>query len=495
MLIAFQHEELRLATEIDFDGQYKFPWCYAGKEYNSCVDMTAPRGIKLLAIDDSPQNLSLVRASLEGEGVEIFTEEDPEIGFETFLRIRPRIILLDLVMPKISGMELLERIVAVDPGADVILITAHYSTESAVEAIQKGACDYLTKPLDIERLRGRIGRLVQEAEDRQNTLRLDQELLHAYQFEGMVGRSPLILEVFANIRRIAPHFRTVLVTGATGTGKELAAMALHRLSPASRGPFVVCNCSALVENLLESELFGYVKGAFTGATQDKTGLFEHANGGTIFLDEIGELSLSAQAKLLRVLQNRQVQRVGSVAPRNIDVRVIAATHRNVKAMVRSGQFREDLYYRLAVVEIGLPALANRREDLPLLERYFLEKFSAEYNKPIAGLVRRAQTRLAAYPWPGNIRELENVIGNACMMVEGDLIDVDDLPERLREPLTNDAVTDDSLISLEELQKRHVLRVLEAVGGNKARAAEILGIGRATIYQLLSKMKLGAEQRA
>jgi DNA-binding NtrC family response regulator len=439
--------------------------------------------------------LSLVRASLEGEGVEIFTEEDPEIGFETFLRIRPRIILLDLVMPKISGMELLERIVAVDPGADVILITAHYSTESAVEAIQKGACDYLTKPLDIERLRGRIGRLVQEAEDRQNTLRLDQELLHAYQFEGMVGRSPLILEVFANIRRIAPHFRTVLVTGATGTGKELAAMALHRLSPASRGPFVVCNCSALVENLLESELFGYVKGAFTGATQDKTGLFEHANGGTIFLDEIGELSLSAQAKLLRVLQNRQVQRVGSVAPRNIDVRVIAATHRNVKAMVRSGQFREDLYYRLAVVEIGLPALANRREDLPLLERYFLEKFSAEYNKPIAGLVRRAQTRLAAYPWPGNIRELENVIGNACMMVEGDLIDVDDLPERLREPLTNDAVTDDSLISLEELQKRHVLRVLEAVGGNKARAAEILGIGRATIYQLLSKMKLGAEQSA
>jgi transcriptional regulator with PAS, ATPase and Fis domain len=287
----------------------------------------------------------------------------------------------------------------------------------------------------------------------------------------------------------------VLVTGATGTGKELAAMALHRLSPASRGPFVVCNCSALVENLLESELFGYVKGAFTGATQDKTGLFEHANGGTIFLDEIGELSLSAQAKLLRVLQNRQVQRVGSVAPRNIDVRVIAATHRNVKAMVRSGQFREDLYYRLAVVEIGLPALANRREDLPLLERYFLEKFSAEYNKPIAGLVRRAQTRLAAYPWPGNIRELENVIGNACMMVEGDLIDVDDLPERLREPLTNDAVTDDSLISLEELQKRHVLRVLEAVGGNKARAAEILGIGRATIYQLLSKMKLGAEQSA
>lgn len=450
--------------------------------------MTSSTTLKLLAIDDDVQNLEIIKLALKHRGLEIMTSQDPEEGFEMFLRTRPRIVLLDMVMPKVSGIEILERIVSVDPGIDVILITAHYSAESAVEAIQKGASDYLTKPLEIDRLRSRIATLMEEAETRQKTLRLDQDLIDAYQFEGMVGRSPLMLEVYAKIRRIAPHFRTVLVTGATGTGKELVAKALHRLSPAARGPFVVCNCSALVDNLVESELFGYVRGAFTGATQDKIGMFEHADGGTIFLDEIGELAPRIQAKLLRVLQNRQVQRVGSLTPRNIDVRVIAATHRNLRTMVREGQFREDLYYRLAVVEIPLPILASRREDLPLLERYFIGKFSTEYNKPIAGLVRRAQTRLASYPWPGNIRELENVIGNACMMAVGNLIDVSDLPERLRGPLNEDVGGDDTFLSLDDLQRRHILRVLEVVGGNKARAAEVLGIGRATIYQLLSRMK-------
>ncbi len=438
--------------------------------------MNAPTTLKLLAIDDDAQALEIISLALKRQGLEIITVQDPEEGFETFLRTRPRIVLLDLVMPKVSGMEILERIVGVDPGVDVILITAHYSAESAVEAIQKGASDY-------------IANLLEEAETRLKTLRLDQELIDAYQFEGMVGRSPLMLEVYAKIRRIAPHFRTVLVTGATGTGKELVAKALHRLSPASRGPFVVCNCSALVDNLVETELFGYVRGAFTGATQDKVGMFEHADRGTIFLDEIGELAPATQSKLLRVLQNRQVQRVGSLKPRNIDVRVIAATHRNLKTMVRDGRFREDLYYRLAVVEIPLPVLASRREDLPLLERYFIEKFSGDYNKPIAGLVRRAQTRLATYPWPGNVRELENVIGNACMMADGSLIDIGDLPERLRGPLSEDIRGDEAFLSLEELQRRHILRVLDAVGGNKARAAEVLGIGRATIYQLLSRMKI------
>lgn len=451
--------------------------------------MSDPKSLTLLAVDDSAENLELIRASLEQLNVEILTAGDPEVGFEIFLKARPRIVLLDLVMPKINGMELLERIIAIDPGTDVILITSHYSPESAVEAIQKGASDYWTKPFDVEKLRSRIGGFIAEAEKRQKTLRLDRELLDACQFEGMVGRSPLMLEVFARIRRVAPHFRTVLVTGATGTGKELVAHALHRLSPASRGQFAVCNCSALVENLVESELFGYVRGAFTGATQDKAGLFEHANGGTIFLDEIGELSMPAQAKLLRVLQNREVQRVGSLAPRSIDVRVIAATHRDLRAMVRDGQFREDLYYRLAMVEIGLPNLANRREDLPLLQRYFIEKFAADYKKTISGITRRTQTRMAAYPWPGNIRELENVIGNACMMADGTLIDIDDLPESLRAPVSADLSTDETFLPLEEMQKRHILRVLEAVGGHKARAAEILGIGRATIYEMLSKMKI------
>ena len=375
---------------------------------------------QLLAIDDDLQNLELITAALASERLQVLTASDPEIGFEVFLRVRPRIVLLDLVLPNVSGMELLERIVGIDPGVDVIVITAHYSTDSAVEAIQKGACDYLNKPLDVEKLRSRVASLMRDANTRQLTLRLEHELLGACQFEGMIGRSPLMLDVFAKIRRVAPHFRTLLLTGETGTGKELAALALHRLSPAAGGPFVVCNCAALVENLVESELFGFVRGAFTGAIRDKAGLFERADGGAVFLDEVGELSPAAQAKLLRVLQDHQVQRVGSTVPRPLDLRVIAATHRNLKTMVREGQFREDLYYRLAVVEITLPSLANRREDLPLLERYFVNKFAGEYKKPISGLVRRVQTRLSAYAWPGNIRELENVIGNACMMTEGKL---------------------------------------------------------------------------
>ena len=446
---------------------------------------------KLLAIGDDSANLALISTALGQDGLETLTAEDPNVGFETFLRFRPRIVVLDLPMPSIQGMELLERFIRADPGASVILISGHYSAESALEAIQKGACDYLTKPLDIERLRDRVTGLRAEAETRRKTLNLDHGLVDACRFEGIVSRSPLMLDVFAKIRRVAPHFKTALVTGATGTGKELVARALHRLSASSSQRFVVCNCSALVESLVESELFGYVKGAFTGANQDRPGLFESADGGSLFLDEICELSPGTQAKLLRVLQDHRVRRVGSSALRDVDVRVIAATNRDLRAMVGEGTFREDLYYRLAVVEIAVPRLENRREDLPLLERYFVEKFAAEYQKPIAGLTRRAQGRMATYPWPGNIRELENVIGNACMMADGRFIDINDLPERLREAQRDDSRTDEALFSLEEAQRRHIMRVLDRVGGNKLRAARILGVGRTTIYKLLSRIKIEA----
>jgi DNA-binding NtrC family response regulator len=450
--------------------------------------MTLSDPFTLLVIDEDLHNLETIQEALSDPGFRVITANTPEEGFETFVRVRPRIVLVGLKSGSRTGMELLDRMLGIDPGVDVILVSDHYSAESAVEAIHKGACDYMTRPLDVDQVRTRVVGLLADAEQRRKTSRLDHELLEAYRFEGIVGRSPLMLEVFAKVRRIAPHFRTVLVRGATGTGKELIAQALHRLSPAARGRFVICNCSALVDSLMESELFGHVRGSFTGAIQDKVGLFEHADGGTIFLDEIGELSPAAQAKLLRVLQNRQIQKVGSVTQRNVNVHVIAATHRDLKAMVRDGHFREDLYYRLSVAEILLPPLASRREDLPLLVRHFIDKFAAEYRKPIAGVSRRAQLRMAAYPWPGNVRELENVIGNACMMGDASLVDIQDLPERFRDVLSVEGATDDTLLSLEEMQKRHVLRVLEGVGGNKARAAEVLGIGRATIYQFLSRIK-------
>jgi DNA-binding NtrC family response regulator len=449
--------------------------------------------VTLLAIDDDPQSLELITEALSQRGLDILTATDPDQGLKLVLRRRPQIVLLDLVMPGISGMQLLERLIDIDPGVDVILMTAHYSTESAVEAIQKGACDYLNKPLCIAALRERIDKLIGDARQRQRTTQLDREILEACRFEDMVGRSPLMLEVFARIRRVAPHYRTALLMGPTGSGKELAARALHRLSPAS-GPFIACNCTAIVETLFESELFGYVRGAFTGATRDKMGLFEYANGGTLVLDEIGDMPLASQGKLLRVLQNQQIQRVGSPETRKVDVRVIAITSRNLHALMRERQFREDLYYRLSMIEIKLPSLAERREDLPLLQRYFLERLAAQYHKPIRGITRRAQTLLARYSWPGNVRELENVLGDACMRVEGEVIDVRDLPERLRVQPSQTAPEDEALLPLAELDRRHALRVLERVSGNKLRAAQILGISRATLYRLLGEPAAGEQGR-
>ena len=446
--------------------------------------------VSLLAIDDDLASLELVRAALAQEGLEIFTASDPGIGLELVARRKPEIVLLDLVMPRMTGMELLERILDVAPQTDVILMTGHYSTESAVEAIRKGASDYLTKPVSIGVLRQRIGKLVDETRRRQRALELDREMLQTYQFEEMVGRSPLMLDVFARIRRAAPHFRTALITGATGTGKELVARALHRLSPVPAQRLAVCNCSAIVETLFESELFGYVKGAFTGANQDKVGLFEYANGGTVFLDEIGDMPLATQSKLLRVLEYREFQRVGSPAARKTDVRVVAATNRDLRDMMGKGQFREDLYYRLSMVEIRLPRLAERKEDLPLLVRYFIEKFATEYGRNIRGLTPRAQIVLARYGWPGNVRELENVLGHACMMTEDEVLDVRDLPEHLQGAVAPEPQEDEDLLPLAEVHRRHALRVLERVDGNKARAAKILGIHRATLYRLIEGDKAG-----
>ena len=450
--------------------------------------------VTLVAIDDDPRALELIAEGLEQDGLEILTVSDPEDGLRLVLRRRPQIVLLDLLMPKLSGMELLERIVEAAPETDVILITANYSTESAVEAIRKGAGDYLTKPISLDLLNDRIGKLIEDARRRQRALQLDGELARTCRFEGMVGRSPLMLEVFSRIRRVAPHFRAALVTGETGTGKELVAAALHRLSPGSSQRFVVCNASAVVETLFESELFGHVKGAFTGATHDKMGLIEHADRGTLFLDEVGDMPLSTQAKLLRTLQNQEVQRVGSLTPHRVDARVIAATNRDLKALIAERRFREDLYYRLSRVEIRLPRLAERKQDLPLLARHFIDQFAAQYRKQIQGLTPRAELVLARYAWPGNIRELENVLGEACMLADSERIDVRDLPGYIRNPAPGETDETDSeldraaaeLLPLAEVHRKYALRVLARVGGNKLRAAKILRINRATLYRLLEE---------
>jgi DNA-binding NtrC family response regulator len=444
-----------------------------------------PPSLRLVVIDDDPKNLKFVNFILANAGLEIHTASEPQEGLDLIRRLRPQIVLTDLVMPGVQGMELLQKIVEFDPGIDVILMTGYYSTESAVEAVQKGAADYFPKPFSPEKLRQRIGLIVEEAKRRQRSSTLENELLENFQFEGIIGRSPLMLDLFSKIRRVAPHFRSVLITGPTGAGKELVAKALHQLSGSGKR-FVAVNCSSITESLAESELFGHVKGSFTGANQDKVGVFEYADGGTAMLDEIGEMPLQMQAKLLRVLQNHEVQRVGSPAVTKVDVRVVAATNRDLHEMSRQGKFREDLYFRLSAVELKVPSLAQRPEDLPLLERHFLKAFAAQYNKSVSGLTRRAQTVLARYPWPGNIRELQNVIEHACMMTESDVIDVRDLPERVQ----NQAVAADAdyevLMSIDQVERRHAQRVLDHVGGNKVRAAEVLGISRTHLYQLLKE---------
>jgi len=457
--------------------------------------MSPRSALSLLIIDDNPGSLEMLSSALSQPDLEILTASDPEEGLDLVHSRHPQIVLTDLIMPKMSGMDVLERITEFDPATEVILMTAHYSTESAVEAIKKGAADYLNKPISIAALREKIGGLVEVARRRQRASRLEDELLASAAFEGMVGNSPTMWDMFSRIRRVAPHYRAVLVTGETGTGKDLVAQALHRLSPAGQGRYVVLNCSAVVETLFESELFGHVRGSFTGASNDKAGLFEHAHGGTLFLDEIGDMPLATQAKLLRVLQNQEVQRVGSLTARKVDVRVVAATNHDLRAAIADKRFREDLYYRLSMVEIQVPSLEERKEDLPLLERHLIAKFASQYGKVIRGLTRRAQIRLAMHSWPGNVRELENVIGHARMMTLGDTIDVQDLPPYLliEAQTGSDPVVateaESGMGTLEEQERVLIQRAMQAAAGNQSQAARALRIGRDALRYKLKKHNL------
>jgi DNA-binding NtrC family response regulator len=461
--------------------------------------------VSLVIVDDNPGSLELLSTALEQPGLQIWTASDPEEGLDLIFQKHPQIVLTDLVMPKLSGLDLLDRVVGFDPSIEVILMTAHYSTESAVAAIRRGASDYLNKPISIPTLRNRVHEMIENVRHRQRALDLEEQLRDNAQFERIIGNSPAMWELFSRIRRVAPHFRTALITGPTGSGKELVSQALHRLSPASSGNLVIVNCSAVVETLFESELFGHVRGSFTGATHDKIGLVEHASNGTLFLDEIGDMPLGTQAKLLRTIQNQEVQRVGSLTARKVSFRVIAATHRDLRALIQAGQFREDLYYRLSMVELRIPPLVERKEDLPLLIRHFIEKFAKQFGKSIRGMTPRASLAMSRYDWPGNVRELENAIGHACMMTLSDSIDAGDLPEHIRRsghpseqpsviPTTAIPATGELPTSmLENTERRLIEDALINAAGNQSEAARILRIGRDALRYKIKKYNLGGKR--
>jgi DNA-binding NtrC family response regulator len=449
---------------------------------------TSEDAMKICVLDDAPGMVEMLQESLRCLGYSSLGTCDPQHALEMIGQGRVRVVMSDIKMPGMDGLKFLEQAMHRDPGVYVILMAGFYSLDNAIAAIKRGAYDYIPKPVDRLRLKKSLDELAESFNRRKRILSLEQQLLTDLEFHGIVGRSPAMIEVFEMVRKVARHYTNVLLIGATGTGKELIAKSIHKMSPVAQQRFAICNCSAMVETLLESQLFGHMRGAFTGATDTRPGLFEYANGGAVFLDEVGETSLPMQAKLLRVIQNREIQRVGSPEIRHVDVRLIAATNRDLRAEVLAGRFREDLFYRLSTIQIRVPSLTERLEDIPLLIQYFLKKYNEAYSKQIQGLSRRAQTVLLQHAWPGNVRELENVISYACLTSVNEFIDVDDLPENLQKPSAATGRAGDAWrpLPLVEVRRQHIRRVLESCGGNRVRAAQLLGIGRTSLYRFLKR---------
>jgi DNA-binding NtrC family response regulator len=447
----------------------------------------AKEALQVCILDDDPAMIELLQEIVEQFGFGSIGTSDPQQALDQ-IGGQCRVVLCDVRMPGMDGFGFLDQALKRDPGTFVILMTGYYSIESAIEAIRRGAYDYLPKPVDRARLKKTLEELSDQLYRRRRISGLDAQLLNDLEFHGIVGRSAGMLELFDLARKVARHYTNVLITGSTGTGKELIAHALHKMSPVAGQRFAVCNCSAMVETLLESQLFGHVRGAFTGANDTRPGLFEYASGGTVFLDEVGETSLAMQAKLLRVIQNREIQRVGSPEVRPVDVRLIAATNRDLQDEVLAGRFREDLFYRLSPIQLRVPSLVERQDDIPLLVSFFLKKYGQLYQKQIRGLTHRAKTLLLRHTWPGNVRELENVIASAALVATGDFIDVLDLPQNLQKPSNQAAATAESWqpLPLEEVRKQHIRRMLQLCGGNRVRAAQLLGIGRTSLYRHLKR---------
>ena len=461
--------------------------------------MPATRPV-LLVVDDEPGIIAMIERFAKGRGFDVIARDGGRRLLDELPSLNPNVALVDLRMPEVDGLELLKAIREADPMCQVILMTAFATVESAIEAVKLGALDYLSKPIDFARLTELLTTVKSGLERRRALLAADSELASRFEFCGMIARSPVMQELFDTIRRLAPHVRTALVTGETGTGKELVARALHKLGPRKNRRFVCFNCSAVVETLFESELFGHTRGAFTGAHEAKAGLFEIADGGTLFLDEIGELPLAMQAKLLRVVEYGEVQRVGASEPRRVDVTVIAATNRDLAEEIRQGRFRQDLYYRLNIVEIALPPLRDRHEDVPLLAAAFIREFAKRFNKPIGGMSPGAERLLATAPWPGNIRELRNTLERASILTDGPILNELELrgavsrmaPLGGATPASADAPAESPAappVPIEALDRSAVERALDEAGGNKSAAARRLGVSRRAFYRRLDSFGL------
>jgi two-component system response regulator HydG len=452
---------------------------------------------RLLVVDDDASILAVVERFASDLGFEVVFRSNGEDALACLESVKPDAALVDLQMPGVGGIDVLRALRAADPACQVILMTGNATVDTAIEAVKAGALDYLTKPFDFERLRGLLVTVREGIRRRERLFEVDAGVARQFEFQGMIGRSAAMQELFDSIRRLAPHARTVLVTGETGTGKELVARAIHKLGPRHDRKLITLNCSAVVESLFESELFGHTRGAFTGAAEAKVGLFEHADGGTLFLDEAGELPASLQPKLLRAVEYGEVQRVGSLETRKADVNVIAATNRDLRAEAAAGQFRTDLFYRLSMLEVHLVPLRQRSEDIPYLTAMFVGEFAKRLKRPITGVTPAAEQLLQHALWPGNIRELRNVIERACILTESRILSERELMKAMSSPQSGPGPAaaeplpqqpaDPNLFST--AQREQIERVLEQVGGNKAAAARLLGMSRRSLYRWLDRLNV------
>jgi len=448
---------------------------------------------RLLVIDDEKNIREGLAEFLKDDGYEAVCAADGEEGWKRFLLGDIDLVITDMKMPGLHGDELMRRIIAKAPGFPVIILTGHGTVESAVAAMREGAWDFLSKPVDLDHLSMKVKRALETRELFFRHRRMEEELERKNQFKSIIGNSRNMRDVFDTMSKVAPTKASILITGESGVGKELVADAVHELSPRKDQPMIKVHCAALSPTLLESELFGHEKGAFTGAVSQRRGRFELASGGTLFLDEIGEIDQNIQIKLLRVLQEKKIERVGGEKTVDTDVRIIAATNKDLKTEIEKGNFREDLYFRLNVVNIHVPPLRERKDDIPLLAAAFLKELSQENGKSIDGLHEKVRSRLYAYEWPGNIRELRNCIESSVVMCQSNVITVDDLPPVFRNAEDDGWINIRLGANMAECEKIIIRDTLSHCKGNKSKAAETLEIGRKTLLRKLAEYELNTQE--